>query len=112
MAISLALRAARRRSANHAPRRLVERDDNSRLRRNMAGCGQSARRSPPSRRHTTSASGGESCEKRSIDAETAGPEMLKTLRDTAHFFDRRIGWSRLGVALSLTIIIVAVVRSE
>src|SRR5580658_10135453 len=35
--------------------------------------------------------------------------MLKTLRDTAHFFDRRIGWSRLGVALSLTIIIVAVV---
>ena len=35
--------------------------------------------------------------------------MLKTLRDTAHFFDRRIGWSRLGVALSLTIIVVAVV---
>jgi hypothetical protein len=35
--------------------------------------------------------------------------MLKTLRDTAHLFDRRIGWSRLGVALSLTIIIVAVV---
>src|ERR1700675_3147928 len=35
--------------------------------------------------------------------------MLKTLRDTAHFFDKRIGWSRLGVALSLTIIIVAVV---
>src|SRR5580658_7064279 len=35
--------------------------------------------------------------------------MLKTLRDTAHFFDRRIGWSRLGVALSLTIIIVAVI---
>src|SRR5580704_12124112 len=34
--------------------------------------------------------------------------MLKTLRDTAHFFDRRIGWSRLGIALSLTIIIVAV----
>ena len=37
------------------------------------------------------------------------PEMLKTLRAAAHFFDRRIGWSRLGVALSLTIIIVAVV---
>jgi uncharacterized membrane protein YbhN (UPF0104 family) len=35
--------------------------------------------------------------------------MLKTLRDAAHFFDRRIGWSRLGVALSLTIIIVAVI---
>ena len=35
--------------------------------------------------------------------------MLKTLRDAAHFFDRRIGWSRLGIALSLTIIIVAVV---
>src|SRR5580658_8243328 len=35
--------------------------------------------------------------------------MLKTLRDTAHFFDRRIGWSRLGVALSLTIIVIAVI---
>src|SRR6202140_3248006 len=35
--------------------------------------------------------------------------MLKTLRDTAHFFDRRIGWGRLGVALSLTISVVAVV---
>src|SRR6202166_3000149 len=35
--------------------------------------------------------------------------MLKTLRDTAHFFDRRVGWSRLGVTLSLAIIIVAVV---
>ena len=75
----------------------------------MAGCGQSARRSPPSRRHTTSASGGRGAKKRSIDAQTAGPEMLKSLRDAAHFFDRRIGWSRLGVALSLTIIIVAVV---
>src|ERR1700692_484946 len=42
---------------------------------------------------------GLSCEKRSIDAQTAGPEMLKTLRDAAHFFDRRIGWSRFGVAL-------------
>src|SRR6202161_1869062 len=35
--------------------------------------------------------------------------MMKTLRDAAHFFDRRIGWSRLGVALSLIIIVVAVV---
>src|ERR1700692_1788078 len=35
--------------------------------------------------------------------------MLKILRDAAHFFDRRIGWSRLGLALSLTIIIVAAV---
>jgi uncharacterized membrane protein YbhN (UPF0104 family) len=35
--------------------------------------------------------------------------MLKTLRDATRFFDRRIGWSRLGFALSLTIIIVAVV---
>ena len=35
--------------------------------------------------------------------------MLKTLRDTAHSFDRRIGWSRLGIALSLTIIVIAVV---
>jgi uncharacterized membrane protein YbhN (UPF0104 family) len=35
--------------------------------------------------------------------------MLKSLRDAAHFFDSRIGWSRLGVALSLAIIIVAVI---
>ena len=35
--------------------------------------------------------------------------MLKSLRDAAHFFDRRIGWGRLGVALSLAIIIVAVI---
>src|ERR1700726_646782 len=35
--------------------------------------------------------------------------MLKTLRDAAHFFHRRIGWGRLGVVLSLTIIIVAAV---
>jgi uncharacterized membrane protein YbhN (UPF0104 family) len=35
--------------------------------------------------------------------------MLNTLRGTARFFDQQIGWSRLGVALSLTIIVVAVV---
>jgi uncharacterized membrane protein YbhN (UPF0104 family) len=35
--------------------------------------------------------------------------MLKTLRGTAQSIDRRSGWSRLGIALSLTIIIVAVV---
>ena len=35
--------------------------------------------------------------------------MLKRLRDTAHSFDRKFGWSRLGFALSLTIIVVAVV---
>ncbi len=73
-------------------RRLIDRGENSRPRRNMAGCGQSARRSPPSRRHTTSASGGRRWrERRSIDAPTAGPErgMLKTLRGTAHFFDRQ-----------------------
>jgi glycosyltransferase 2 family protein len=35
--------------------------------------------------------------------------MLKTLRSAAHFFNEKIGFSRLGVALSLTIIIVAVV---
>jgi glycosyltransferase 2 family protein len=35
--------------------------------------------------------------------------MLKTLRDTAHSVDRKIGWSRLGFALSLTIIVVAVI---
>jgi len=36
-------------------RRLFAGRENSRLRENMAGCGQSTRRSPPSRRHTTSA---------------------------------------------------------
>src|SRR5579863_7940576 len=35
--------------------------------------------------------------------------MLKTLRGTAQFIERRNGWSWLGIALSLTIIIVAVV---
>jgi uncharacterized membrane protein YbhN (UPF0104 family) len=35
--------------------------------------------------------------------------MLKTLRGTAQFIDRKNGWSRLGIALSLTIIIVAAV---
>src|SRR5271154_5279463 len=46
-----------------------------------------------------------------MDAQAAGPErgMLKRLRGTAHFFDRKIGWTRIGIALSLTIIIVAAV---
>ncbi len=46
-----------------------------------------------------------------MDAQAAGPErgMLKRLRGTAHFFDRKIGWTRIGFALSLTIIIVAAV---
>jgi len=35
--------------------------------------------------------------------------MLERLRGTAHFFDRRVGWSRIGFALSATIIVVAVV---
>ena len=35
--------------------------------------------------------------------------MLKRLRGAAHFFDRKIGLNRLGVVLSLTIIIVAAV---
>ena len=35
--------------------------------------------------------------------------MLKALRGTAQFIDRKNGWSRLGLALSLTIIIIAVV---
>jgi len=35
--------------------------------------------------------------------------MLKRLRGSAHFFDRNIGFSRLGAALSLTIIVVAAV---
>jgi glycosyltransferase 2 family protein len=46
-----------------------------------------------------------------MDVQAAGPErgMLKKLRGTAHFFDRKVGLSRIGVALSLTIITVAVV---
>jgi hypothetical protein len=46
-----------------------------------------------------------------MDVQAAGPErgMLKRLRGTAHFFDRKVGLSRIGVALSLTIITVAVV---
>jgi len=35
--------------------------------------------------------------------------MLTRLREGAHAFDRRIGWSRLGFAVSLTIIVIAVV---
>ena len=35
--------------------------------------------------------------------------MLNRLREGAHAFDRRIGWSRLGFAVSLTIIVIAVV---
>jgi hypothetical protein len=46
-----------------------------------------------------------------MDAQAPGPErgMLKRLRGTAHFFDRKVGLSRIGFALSLTIIVVAVV---
>jgi glycosyltransferase 2 family protein len=46
-----------------------------------------------------------------MDARAAGPErgMVDRLRGTARFFGSKIGWSRIGVALSLTIITVAVV---
>jgi len=46
-----------------------------------------------------------------MDARAAGPErgMLKKLRGTAHFFDRKFGWSRIGLLLSLTIVVIAVV---
>ena len=46
-----------------------------------------------------------------MDAQTTGPErgMLNKLRGSARFFERKIGWSRIGFALSLTIIVVAVV---
>src|SRR5215468_11500486 len=45
-----------------------------------------------------------------MDAQAADPErsMLSRLRGTARFFDR-VGWSRLGVLLSLAIIAIAVV---
>ena len=46
-----------------------------------------------------------------MDAQTADPErsMLRRLRGTARFFDTKVGLSRLGVVLSVTIIAVAVV---
>ena len=46
-----------------------------------------------------------------MDAQTANPEhsMLKRLWATARFFDSKIGLHRLGIALSLTIITIAVV---
>jgi uncharacterized membrane protein YbhN (UPF0104 family) len=46
-----------------------------------------------------------------MDAQAADPErsMLKRLRGTAHFFNSRVGLSRIGLVLSLTIIAVAVV---
>jgi hypothetical protein len=46
-----------------------------------------------------------------MDAQTADPErgMLRRLRGTARFFNTKVGWSRLGVALSFTIIAVALV---
>jgi glycosyltransferase 2 family protein len=46
-----------------------------------------------------------------MDAQTADPErgMLKRLRGTTRFFNAKVGWSRLGVMLSLTIIAIALV---
>jgi uncharacterized membrane protein YbhN (UPF0104 family) len=46
-----------------------------------------------------------------MDAQTGGPErgMLKRLRGTARYFDRKVGLTRIGFALSLTIFIIAVV---
>jgi glycosyltransferase 2 family protein len=46
-----------------------------------------------------------------MDAQIAGPErgMLTKLRGTARYFDRKVGLSRIGLVLSLTIIAVAVV---
>jgi hypothetical protein len=46
-----------------------------------------------------------------MDAQTAGPErsLLRRLRGTARFFDARVGLSRIGLVLSLTIITIAVV---
>jgi glycosyltransferase 2 family protein len=46
-----------------------------------------------------------------MDAQAADPErsILKRLRGTAHYFDSRVGLSRVGLVLSLTIIAVAVV---
>src|SRR5512140_3679914 len=55
-----------------------------------------------SRQGATSASGvGKRCR--------AGGKMLKSLRAVAHFFQNTIGWNRIGVLLSVTIITVALV---
>jgi len=35
--------------------------------------------------------------------------MLKKLRGTAHFFDRKFGWSRIGLLLSVAMVVIAVV---
>jgi glycosyltransferase 2 family protein len=75
-------------------------------------CGSLVRRTRASPRHLL---GGRSAlvgsTRRSIDAQTAVLErgMLKGLRAAAHVFNEKVGLSRLGVALSLTIIIVAAV---
>jgi uncharacterized membrane protein YbhN (UPF0104 family) len=46
-----------------------------------------------------------------MDAQTAGPErsMLTKLRGTARYFDRKVGLTRIGFALSLAIFVIAVV---
>jgi glycosyltransferase 2 family protein len=46
-----------------------------------------------------------------MDAHAAGSErgFLKSLRGPARFFDRKIGLRRLGIAVSLTMIVVAVI---
>jgi uncharacterized membrane protein YbhN (UPF0104 family) len=46
-----------------------------------------------------------------MDAQAADPErsMLKRLRGTARYFDSRVGLSRIGLVVSLTIIAVAIV---
>jgi glycosyltransferase 2 family protein len=46
-----------------------------------------------------------------MDAQTTGPDsgLLNKLRGSAHFCAGKLGWSRIGFALSLTIIIIAVV---
>jgi glycosyltransferase 2 family protein len=46
-----------------------------------------------------------------MDAQAADPErsMLRRLRGTARFFDAKVGLSRLGLMLSVTIIAIAVV---
>jgi glycosyltransferase 2 family protein len=46
-----------------------------------------------------------------MDAQTADPErsMLRRLRGSARFFNAKVGLSRLGLVLSLTIIAIAVV---
>src|ERR1043166_7507676 len=43
------------------------------------------------------------------DRPVQGRRMLKALRPVARFFQERIGWNRVGIVISVTIIVIAAV---